>query len=203
MKSRIDITGEKFDKIDFSESEIIDFYCQENMPHEFKFTIWGATLWLSQKWDDHRPRFTKDELMFKKPHDVDMYVSGIGTITITRLTGGYIDISPYGNIRDENGCTVFARDADNSIITYKRSWNLGNTGKYDEYLWELTMAWPPAACVIYLYSDNGTVSYEFDDADIIDADLYIQQPREYSYKRNAGNIERPIPRALLKNSEVP
>jgi hypothetical protein len=182
MRHIVDITKDNFDRVDFSEARIVDFYCQRCLPSSFEFTVWGATIWFEPRWDHFRVPI--EEIIFYNglPCKDDMYVSGIGTIRMERLVGGYIEIYPYEGFKDAKQVAVLAKNQDGTEVIHKRAWNLDDVALADEYLWELSMVWPQAACNLYLYSDNGEVSFEFDDSDMVKAEHYIHDPHRYAYK---------------------
>lgn len=67
----VDMTKKKFDRIDFTEAQIIDFFCQYKLPSSLEFNVWGATILLEPRWN-HTEKFDSS-----LPKTEDMYVSMI------------------------------------------------------------------------------------------------------------------------------
>lgn len=173
MKYLIDLTKNNFDRIDFTEAIIIDFFTPHILPDSLEFTIWGATILLDSMWN-----FRKDFLpeCFKRE---DYYVSGIGTIKINGLKGGSIEVYPYEQNKNIINKTVCAKNHDGTDLIFNRVWNSSNWGI--EYLWECVTIWPYGFCNLKLYSE-GEISYEFDDKDIISADEFVHNPAKYRFE---------------------
>lgn len=175
MKHFIDLTKENFDRIDFTEAHILDFYCRRVLPLNFEFSVWGATILLDPHW--------KHDKNFIRHHDNrDVYVSGIGTIKINNLIGGNIEVYIYDNVKNKANNTIAAKNQDGSDLILRRTWGImEECNKVDEYLWECVITWPYGFCNLRLYS-KGTIIFVFDTDDMIPADDYIQNPHIYTYK---------------------
>ncbi|MCL1982495.1 MAG: hypothetical protein FWG53_05295 [Clostridiales bacterium] len=175
MRYLIDLTKENFNRIDFTEAEIVDFYCRKILPDCFEFSIWGATINLDQHW--------KHDKSFYPNHDnKNLYVSGIGTIRIRDLIGGSIEVYIYDNIKDEHSRTMVAKNHDGSKTMIRREWgHASSNSESSEYLWECVMAWPYGFCNLRL-NVNGKVEYEFDTNDAISVDAFLKNPHIYDYK---------------------
>lgn len=178
MKYVIDLTRNNFDRVDFTEAKIVDFYCQQVLPQELQFTVWGATLLLSSMWK-HDEEF--DDFL---PKTDDMYVSGLGKIKITNLIGGSIEVYAYDNKRDENKRIINAKNWDGSELAFKREWKTDNSKTYNEYLWECVIMWPYGFSILKLNSDNGTVTYEFDSDNLASVEKFRRNPDIYSFKQH-------------------
>lgn len=175
MHHIIDLTKKNFDRIDFTEAKIIDFYCQHTLPSTLEFKVWGATLLLSPMWK-HMEKFDNS-----LQNVDDMYVSGEGIIKIYNLIGGSIEVYAYDNIRDANNHTSFAKNCDGSELVFRRDWQFDRTQEVDEYLWECAITWPYGYCNLRLYSNNGKVTYEFDSENMISTNEYRQNPLLYTF----------------------
>ena len=175
MKHNIDLTKDNFNRINFSEAEIVDFYCKKVLPENFDFSIWGATILLAPHWSH--------EKNFITPCDgKDLYVSGIGTIRLTGLLGGTIEVFIYDSIRDENNRIIAAKNHDNSELVSRRHW--GHTSEFsivNEYIWECVMSWPYGFCNLRLYVHD-TVVFEYDTQDTVLVDSYLKNPHLYSFE---------------------
>lgn len=170
MKYTLDITNNNFDKLDFTEAEIVDFCCYEELPNSLTFKVWGATLLLSPMWDHS---FSEPF-----PRENDMYIAGYSTITINNLIGGDISISLYDTILDEYGRTQFAQNKEEAILEIKKHWPKKQSEEYKDYLWESVTTWPYGFCALNLLS-NGIVSFEFEADDMVNIDDYIKDPIKY------------------------
>ena len=176
MRHYIDLTKRNFDRIDFTEAKIVDFYCQRELPEVFEFTVWGSTLLLAPMWK-HDEDFDNS-----LPRNEDMYVAGLGKINLTNLVGGSIEVYAYDNIRDENNRIVSAHNRDGSELIFKQEWKIENQEKdYDEYLWESVITWPYGFCILKLKSDNGKVTYEFDANNLVSATEFRTNPQKYLF----------------------
>ena len=173
MRYSIDLTKDAFDRIDFSEAVITDFYCQRKLPANLEFTIWGATLLQSPRWG-HKGF---DGL----PNADDMYVSGEGIIRISNLLGGSMDVYVYDNLKNMDKTLTIAKNSDGSELCLKRSWAYERTENLNEYLWECVLAWPYGACILNLCSDGGNVTYEFDSDQLIPVNAYVMNPSLYTF----------------------
>jgi len=175
LKHIIDLTKNNFDRIDFTEAKIIDFYCKKDLPTEFEFSVWGATLLLDPHW--------KHDKSFIPVHNFkDLYVSGIGIVRIDNLFGGNIEVYIYENAKDEQNRITVAKNHDGSELVFRRQW--GNTDEcksVDEYLWECVIMWPYGFCNLKFYS-NGNVDFKFNTEDLIFADDYLKDPYRYTFK---------------------
>lgn len=198
MLYTIDISKVRFDSVDVSESTIVDFFCPRKLLELVQFTAWGVTLLLSPKWNRLRPPFEHPISHDGKPCTRDMYVSGICTFKIDKIIGGYIELTPYCMINKNPRIVNCAQNPDGENLKYKRSWNMNNVDSADEYLWECTCAWPHGGFVLYLYSNGGTATLEFNSEDMVDADLYIMNPHRYAYREDRVLIESPVPRAAQR-----
>jgi len=176
MKHIIDLTKSNFDKMDFTEAEIMNFDYRPEPPPSISFPIWGGVLLVSPMWK-HRDNF-EDGL---KRTD-ELYVAGKGIIRINRLIGGNIRIAHYDKVRDAKGRTQIAKTSGGEDQVFKRTWPCA-TGSADEYLWECVISQPYGFCVLRLLSEGGKVTYEFDDKDMIPLGQYLENPKVYSYNR--------------------
>ncbi|MFC4305233.1 hypothetical protein [Cohnella boryungensis] len=174
MKYVIDLTKNNFDRIDFTEAKIIDFYCQHKLPSSLEFNVWGATLLLDPRWK-HEEKFDSS-----LPSVEDMYVSGTGVVKIDRLIGGNIEVYAYDNVREDNLIKV-VQNCDGSELVFRREWPINKTKDTDEYLWESVILWPYGFCNLRLLSENGKVSFEFDSNDMVPAGDFILNPERYSF----------------------
>ena len=175
MKYVVDLTKDNFDRIDFTEAKIVDFYCKRELPRNFDFTVWGATILLDPRW--------KHDKSFIPNHDSrDLYVFGIGTIEITDLLGGSIEVFIYNNVKDEQNRTIVAQNSDGSELVLRKQW--GNVNEYklaEKYLWECVMTWPYGFCNLMLYT-NGCVAFDFNTEDLIPVEDYLKNPHRYGFK---------------------
>ena len=90
MKHIIDLTKNNFDRIDFTEAKIIDFYCKKDLPTEFEFSVWGATILLDPHW--------KHDKSFIPEHNFkDLYVSGIGIECVIMWPYGFCNLNFHSN----------------------------------------------------------------------------------------------------------
>lgn len=176
MTYELDLTKNNFEKVDFTEAIIVDFYCQKTLPQTFEFSIWGATLLLSSFWK-HSEDF--DEFF---PKSDDMYVSGIGKVKFTKLIGGSIEVYAYDNVVDQCNRIVNAYNRDGTELVFNRTWKTDESKVYDEYLWECVIRWPYGFCILKLHSNNGTVTYEFETDHLIPASEFLRAPENYTYK---------------------
>lgn len=173
MTCIIDLTKSHFDRIDFSEATIIDFYSRQVLPEEFDFTLWGATLLLGSNWNHDKS--------FLSGYEEDMYVSGIGTIRMNGITGGSIEVFAYDNNKDKQNRSVIVKNQDGTELTFKREW-----GKQDsdcnlkEYLWECAISWPYGFCILKMIC-SGSVSYEFDINNLVTASAYVKNPELHKF----------------------
>lgn len=181
MKYVIDLTKDRFECVDFSEGAIVDFFCPRILSESISFTIWGGTLWYSPKSWNRSPS-TPNPLGWKD----DVYVSGIGMISLTNVIGGEIKVYPYNNITASCSHVETAKNSDGSDLIFHQSWNMEKTQGADEYLWGCVIAWPYGYCILRLYSDDGKVEYEFDTDDAIDATEFLRDPKRYAYRETKG-----------------
>lgn len=172
----VDLTKHNFNKIDFSESTIVDFECQRELKSSMEFTLWGATLLTSSRWN-HNEKY--DETIFLNSDD--MYISGIGKLKIDGLVGGKITAGIYETKIDSKGRINFVKNSDGSKVDNTRIWPLKKNCNFDSYLWECSIEWPFAGCVLELYSESGHVAFEFDTSNMISADTYVRNPKSYAY----------------------
>lgn len=174
MKCIVDLTNAHFDRIDFTEARIIDFYCRKTLPSEFDFTVWGATLLLSSNWNHDKN--------FLLGYEDDMYVSGIGTVRMNGVVSGNIEVYAYDNIKDNLNRSIFAKNKDGSELTYKKQWG---KQEYDdtleEYLWECVITWPYGFCNLKI-NCNGSVSFDFDVKDLVTVKDYLKNPKLYTFQ---------------------
>ncbi|QTH43041.1 hypothetical protein J4772_00670 [Cohnella sp. LGH] len=177
MKYVIDLTKNNFDKIDFTEAKIIDFYCQHKLPSSLEFKVWGATLLLEPRWK-HAESFDSS-----LPRAEDMYVAGMGVVKIDRLIGGNIEVYAYDNVKEDNLIKV-AKNYDGSELVFRREWPINKTVDTDEYLWESVISWPYGFCNLRLLSDHGKVSFEFDSNDMVPVGNFILNPERYGFNAN-------------------
>ena len=178
MRYAIDISvGNFFTRVDFYESMIMDFHASLVLPETLEFTVWGAILMLSSKTYGTGP---KNWSPFPDMTD-NLYVAGVGKVRMTKLTGGKIKVHYCDPIRNNKGHIDLIKRKDGSDITSERIWlPKGNQGG-DEYLWGCSIVWPYGSCELELYSDCGTVTYEFDDEDMIPYLDYLSNPLKYCY----------------------
>ncbi|MDL2302655.1 hypothetical protein LJC58_09960 [Lachnospiraceae bacterium OttesenSCG-928-D06] len=175
MKYILDLTKRNFDKVDFTEAKIIDFFCQQNIPQVLEFTVWGATLLLSPMW--------KHEVEFEDifPKTEDLYVSGLGKIRVTNLVKGKIEIFVYDNVKDEQNRIVNAYNHDGTELVFRREWGNDDYEDCDDYTWECVITWPYGFCMLTLGSNDGEVTYEFDTDNLISAEKFRKNPVLYSF----------------------
>lgn len=179
MNLSVDLTKHNFNRIDFSEAKIIDFYCPYELPKKMEFSIWGATLLLEPEWN-HEEKFDSNLL-----NDIDMYVSGCGVLKIDNLIGGEVEVYVYDNIK-KNGLTDTAKNYNGSELLLKRAWPFVKTENTEEYLWECVIQWPFGFCNLRLYCDNGKVTFQFDTGDMVTVHDFIMNPKLYGF--NDRNI---------------
>jgi len=176
VRQVIDLTGQNFDRMDFCEAEIIDFFVPYNMPDTLEFSIWGGAILLDSHWNHDKnflPEYIEKE---------DQYVCGLGIVKINGLKGGYVEIFPYENKRDIQGRTICAKNIDGTDLIFRREWNFTCN---NEYLWECVIAWPYGFCRIEVSCDN--VSYEFDDESLIELSEYLKNSESFWKKVELDN----------------
>ena len=174
MRHIIDLTKDNFDRIDFTEASIVDFFCQRELPNDVALTIWGAVLLTSSNWN-HSEKF---DVSFSQ--DDETYISGTGMIRMNNVVGGSIEVFAYETIKDARNKTNIAKNSNGSNLVFKRNWqSLLKT--VDEYVWECVIEWPHGFCNLKLFSDNGEVTYEFDNKDAISLTDYLNAPQNYCY----------------------
>lgn len=174
MKQMIDLTKENFDRMDFTEAKIIDFFIPRAMPDSLEFTVWGAAILLAPYWEhekDFLPPYVKRD---------DLYVSGVGTVKLNGLKGGYIEICPYLKERGKYGRSFFAKNMDGTELIFRREWNYTGDMEAYPYLWETVITWPYGSCCMSFSCES--VSYTFDDKDLVLLDDYLRQPKLYGLK---------------------
>ncbi len=173
MNYSIDLTNVNFNRIDFSEAQIIDFCFKKDLPDKFEFTVWGATILLSSFW--------QHEKNFLLGYEEDMYVSGVGTIKMTNLVGGSIEVYAYDNIKDEQNRTILAKNLDGSVLVHKKQWTTRKSDSVSqEYFWECVFTWPYGFCNLRLFC-CGPVTFEFDIDNLIPAKEYLKSPMLYAF----------------------
>ena len=175
MRHLLDSTKENFRRIDFTEATIIDFFCKRSLPECMEFKVWGATLLTSSHWK-HQEDFNESF-----PTTNDIYISGEGVFKIDGLVGGHFEVGVYDQVKDSIGRTNFAKNCNGSKLEYKRDWPFDKTGNFEYYLWECAVDWPYGGCVLELFSNGGTATFEFDDKDCIPAIDYVKNPMKYTY----------------------
>ena len=175
MKHIIDLTQSNFDRINFQEAEILDFFCRRILPKSLEFSVWGARLLLDPHW-------THDKSFMPAHDNRDMYVSGMGLLKINNLVGGSIRVYVYDNIKNDLDHTIIAKNHDGTDLAIQRTWGtLDSLKDYDEYLWECVINWPYGYCNLKLICDNGFVTYEYDTDDLVSEDEYLKNPSLYDY----------------------
>ncbi|EFM08676.1 hypothetical protein PaecuDRAFT_4470 [Paenibacillus curdlanolyticus YK9] len=175
MNISIDLTKHNFDRINFMEAEIIDLYCQYELPKSLEFSIWGAILLLDPYWD-HVEKF--DSTL---PDGEDLYVAGIGNLKIDQLIGGKIEVFIYDHVK-QNGITKNAKNCDGTKIILTREWPLLHTDGADEYLWECVINWPYGYCRLNLFSDDGKVTFLFNSDDLISENAFRTNHKLYGFR---------------------
>ena len=168
------------------EACIVDFPCFRNLPETLEFKMWGAILHLK------RADFIHTETSFNlypkalHHHNDYMYISGLARIRFTKIKGGKIEIYPYDPI-GQNGQFHVIKTREGADLCLERTWSVDNTENLQEYIFENTMDWPNAACNLWLYSDGGTVDFEFDDLDLVSYSEFQDNWKEYALKGTCSN----------------
>ena len=102
-------------------------------------------------------------------------------IKLSGFIGGSLKAFISENSRDIYGASVWARNGDGSIVTCRKEWESGEIQNVVAYLWECGIAWPRGSCCLNLYLQGGSMTYEFDDNDLITAETYCSREGEAYY----------------------
>lgn len=178
MKYEIDLTGINFDRIDFSEAEIIKFNFNKEIGNEFSFDVWGATILLAAHWS-HSKNFMLDDI------NRDMYVSGAGKIRIANLIGGKVSIYMYESLRNEQNVITTIAKSDEIDVVYENTWGKVSDFKncVQEYTWDCVIIEPYGFCNLTLYSQE-KITFEYNYNDMVDANKYLNNTGKYSFRKN-------------------
>ncbi|MED1782887.1 hypothetical protein P4V43_13780 [Brevibacillus fortis] len=160
IRKIIDVTGELFNELDFTESTLF-FHCYRELPDSIEIEVWGLSLNGTQKNEDY-------------------YVSGISTISFEGVTSGLLDVSVYHP--EEND---FIKIKNGIKLKLTKSW--GEPLEYEEYQYHLggVLDWPSGYCQLGINA-TGTVRVSFETNDFVISSAYVKNPEKYTYKGNRG-----------------
>lgn len=175
MKHVIDLTGDNFNRVDFCESKIVDFFIPHNKPDNLEFSLWGGVILLDSYWE-HSRNFLPDYI-----EKEDQYISGLGIVKISGLKGGYVEIFPYENAKDIQDRAICAKNMDGTDLVFRREWDLVNS---NSYLWECVITWPYGFCRIKISCEY--VSLEFDDDNLVALSKYLENPARFDIRNGTA-----------------
>jgi hypothetical protein len=171
----LDVTGERFEAIDFSEALV---FCDlmRTLPSVVQFQAWGLTLcagpepgaWLALELEPHGvPR----ELATS-----DLYVAGLATITLQGVQGGSVELS----LHDESAPDGIARSYLGKSLSLRRQWDQTKGARGYEYALGGTFDWPRATAHLEFYAD-GAARIDFFLSDLLSVRQYLAEPKKYKY----------------------
>ena len=169
IKRIINLTGKNFERVNFEEAELIEFICNDKLPIDLKFSIWGVRLLFDDFWK-HDKTFLQGI-----SHSQDYYVAGIGKIMIQQVNGIDFHFFPY---KKTSNSYQFVYDELGQILD--KGWSKGKLEGGDNYLWECVQIHPHGFCRLNIYA-YGDVEYEFDDVNIIPEKDFLERPNHYAY----------------------
>ena len=173
-KFQLNITGERFEGIDFSEACIF-LDCPPQINEKFSFQAWGVTLMADSinKWCNIKE--------LGQQFNKDTYISGLSTITVDGVAGGSIEIAIY----DPNKKTSFIKMSDGDNLKLRRIWKYNATEDLKLYEWDCVIDWPHGYCQLKLAVKNN-VTIEFDKDLCIPVDKFLNDTEYYQYKEHCN-----------------
>jgi len=167
MTYQLDITGNQFDFVDFSEA-----YAYVNLipklEHQIELHFWGITLLTSQLWGEPL-RLSGIEV---NSND-DIYIAGYAMVIFREVVGSELKVTLY----DPNSSDSFLKNHNNQPVTLHKRWGF----KSADFLYELDCVseWPPGAGYLALAS-NGLAQLTFEVSDCVEAQQFVLNPNKYS-----------------------
>jgi hypothetical protein len=167
MSYQLDITGNQFDFIDFSEASAYVNLIPK-LGHQIELHFWGITLLTSQVWGEPL-RLSGIE---HNAND-DIYIAGYAMVIFHEVIGGELKVTLY----DPDSSEYFLKNHNNQPVILQKRWGF----KSANFLYELDCVseWPPGACYLALAS-NGLAQLNFEVSDCIPAQQFVLNPNKYS-----------------------
>ncbi|MBI1922875.1 hypothetical protein HYR99_01355 [Candidatus Poribacteria bacterium] len=179
MKYQLDITGKKFDCIDFSEARIF-FSCPPKLGKTVTFEAWGVTLLTAPYWESMRCDLPHFDVPIKEGN---IYISGISTVAIEEVIGGQIDIKVYQPHPPHD----FLQLRDGEPLRLKRNWECEKLPYRDLYEMYCVIDWPLGYCY-FAIAANGQATIEFRTEDCIPAREFVLNPERYDFSLTLLNL---------------
>ena len=167
MTYLLDITGNQFDFVDFSEaSALINLI--PKLGHQIELHFWGITLLTSQLWGEPL-KLSGIEI---NSND-DIYIAGYAMVVFREVVGGELKVTLY----DPESPDSFLKNQHNQPVILQKRWKF----KSADFLYELDCVseWPPGACYLALAS-NGFAQLKFEVSDCVEAQQFVLNPEKYS-----------------------
>jgi hypothetical protein len=167
MTYQLDITGNKFDFVDFSEAYAYVNLIPKLEP-QIELHFWGITLLTSQLWGEPL-RLSGIEV---NSND-DIYIAGYAMAIFREVVGSELKVTLY----DPNSSDSFLKDYNNQPVTLHKRWGF----KSADFRYELDCVseWPSGACYLALAS-NGLAQLTFEVSDCVQAQQFVLNPNKYS-----------------------
>jgi hypothetical protein len=169
MKVELDVTGDLFRKVGFSESWIF-LDVPSHLESTLSLEAWGINL--SSSIFKKRCSFADID---DDPCD-DIYIAGMATVSITGVLGGQVTVALY---EQDGKNLILLPNGDH--LRLKRVWNYNVTDIYSTYNMGGILDWPNGDCNLQIAA-KGEITIQFNKADCISINDYSLNPEKYCYK---------------------
>ena len=167
MTYQLDITGNQFDFVDFSEASALINLIPKLEP-QIELHFWGITLLTSQTWG--APLILPG---IEVNSNDDIYIAGYARVIFGEVVGGELKVTLY----DPDSSDSFLKNHHHQPVTLQKRWGFKSTNYWYEL--DCISEWPPGACYLALAS-NGLAQLNFEMSDCIPAQKFVLNPHKYS-----------------------
>lgn len=171
MKKKIlDVSGEKFQNVDFNEGTLIYAFPRE-MPELLTLEVWGLSISASGFMEE-----LHDVPIIKSPLDY-IYISGFSKVTFEGVESAFLDIALFNPEKE----IEFIKMTNGEPIGWQRKW--GKVADFESCIYLLggNIDWPPGGFNLGINS-VGNIRIEFHIEDCILVTDYSKNPWKFGYK---------------------
>jgi len=166
MKTTIDLTRDRFDMVDFCESDIFFDPSWQQRGANIVFPVWGATL---------LPReLARNGVEIDFSHlkdDIGIYIAGYAWLALEQVCFGSLEVWLYEPNQDHT-----LRHFGKKVIL-SEEWGEKRQDAYD-YMMCGVLAWPDSFHDLTLQA-MGRVHLSFNESDCISGNDYVKDPRRH------------------------
>lgn len=174
MMTTIELTGAKFEGVDFSEA-VLRFDIQRVLPQRVEIGVWGATVLTKRA----RPAPVPLQGVAFDALEEDTYVAAFSELAIEETKGGQIEVTPYERGSDKS---MLVRCPDGQPLRLRRTWAETLIAQpVHEYGFDSVIEWPAGFCHLTLRA-AGNVVLTLDTRNCIPVSEYIRDPKRYGFQ---------------------